>query len=129
MKNGRYIDNQGNHYWFKNDLLHRDDDLPAVELLDGEKQWYKEGFLHRDVEPARITANEQYIWYQYGLPHREDGPAYVWKFIFGDVEEWYLNGIQHTKEEFDKYLKRKKMTEKLEIELKNLSICSKQNKI
>ena len=129
MKNGRYSDSQGNYYWFKNDLLHREEDLPAVELFDGKKLWYKEGVLHRNGEPAIITFNEEYMWYQHGLLHREDGPAYVWKFIFGDVQQWYLNGIEYSEEDFYEYLKKKKISEQLESELKDSSIYPKQTKI
>ena len=52
-KNGLIIEH-GNKHWYKEDLLHREEDLPAVECNDGTKKWYKEGELHRDGDLPAI---------------------------------------------------------------------------
>ena len=61
MKNGLIIDDHGNHFWYKNDLLHREDG-PAVEYYYGDKEWYKEDKLHRLDGPAVENVNSK-AWY------------------------------------------------------------------
>ncbi len=39
MKDGLYIDSNGNKHWFLNGERHRTDG-PAVEFKDGTKLWY-----------------------------------------------------------------------------------------
>jgi hypothetical protein len=85
MKNGKYEEFTG-FFWYLNDELHREDG-PALEWPNGSKGW----FLH-------------------GMLHREDGPA---------IEEpngsrgWYLYGQQLTEEEFDQWLEKKALNERL----------------
>lgn len=38
----------GDKYWYKEDKLHLEGDLPAIECLNGSKSWYKEGLRHRE---------------------------------------------------------------------------------
>ena len=48
----------GNHYWFLNDKLHREDG-PAVEFADGIKLWYLNGVNLTETEfNARTKAKE-----------------------------------------------------------------------
>jgi antitoxin component YwqK of YwqJK toxin-antitoxin module len=48
--------------WYKNDKLHRDNDMPAMIIHNGTQEWYQNGQLHRDNDlPAVI----------YSLPHKE----------------------------------------------------------
>ena len=84
----------GDHYWHKNGLLHRDNDLPAVIHRDGTKQWYQNGLLHRDNDlPAMIYSNGSKCWYQNDLLHREnDLPAGIYQN--GDLF-WFKNGLRH----------------------------------
>ncbi len=52
------IYNNETTYWWKDGLIHRDGDLPAVERADGHKEWWKNGQRHRDGHlPAIIYAN------------------------------------------------------------------------
>jgi len=55
--NGIYINTAGDEYHYKNNELHRDDDLPAVILKDGTKKWYINGKLTRNNKQAPI------LWY------------------------------------------------------------------
>jgi hypothetical protein len=50
-----------NYYWYENDILHRRDDLPAIELSNGTKEWYIEGIRTRDTGPAviRFISNDK----------------------------------------------------------------------
>jgi len=62
MKNGLVIDNDGNKYWYKDNLYHREDG-PAIEYIDISKKWFLEGKLHRVDGPAIEYANRNKIWY------------------------------------------------------------------
>ena len=76
--------------WFKNGLLHRDNDLPAIIDHIGNKEWYYNGVLHRDNDlPAVITYNGYKAWYVNGKNHRIRKPAVIKEN--GDLE-WYNNG-------------------------------------
>lgn len=83
--------------YYKNDKIHRDNDLPAVEYASGEKHWYKNGQKHRDndlpaVEYAERTKCWKW-WYKDGQRHRDnDLPAA--EFPDG-TKEWYRNGQLH----------------------------------
>lgn len=62
-----YKFSDGTKAWYKNNKLHRDDDLPAVIWADGTKLWYQNGVLHRDNNlPAVIFADGKEEWYQFG---------------------------------------------------------------
>ena len=77
--------------WYKDGVLHRDDDLPAKTTRFGTQMWYKEGALHRDGDkPAVIRADGSKEWWINGWPHRDgDKPA----IIRGNgTKEWYENG-------------------------------------
>lgn len=95
MKNGRYENEEigGSHdhvIWYLNDQPHREDG-PAVELSDGSMQW----------------------WFN-GKCHREDGPA----LEFTDGEKfWFIHGVEYTEEEFNQWLMKKNLNEKLNANL------------
>jgi hypothetical protein len=72
-----------------------DDDLPAVHcLLTGLRMWYRDGILHRDGDaPAVIHGNGDVEYVQRSRLHREhDRPAVV--YANGD-RMWFLNGVLH----------------------------------
>jgi hypothetical protein len=70
------VDSQGTIRWYNEaGLLHREDDLPAVEYATGTKQWYKNG-----------------------KRHREDGPACEYP---DGTKCWFINGEQCTETEFN----------------------------
>ena len=70
------IDENGNKCWYndKGDL-HRENDLPALELVSGDKHWFLNGEMHRETGPACEYADGNKIWYLNGERHRVDGPA------------------------------------------------------
>ena len=107
----------GNEYYI-NGLRHREDG-PAVDLVDykcyyinGKKHredgpaeitktdsfWYKNDLRHREDGPACVGINGYESWFKNGLRHREDGPA----LIDGDREEYWIDDVKITKEEFEK---------------------------
>jgi hypothetical protein len=68
------IDSNGAEAWYKDNKLHRENDLPAVIHSSGTKVWYKEGQRHRE----------------------NNLPAVVY---FDGYEEYWLNDKQISKEE------------------------------
>jgi len=65
-------------------------------------QYYRGYLIHRIDGPAvmynlTIENTTVYEWYKNGKKHREDGPAEEWDDGF---KEWWLNGIEYSKEEY-----------------------------
>lgn len=86
VKNGRYVSEDGAIEWYRDGKLHREDG-PAIEWFTGGK-----------------------VWYQNGLRHREDGPA----IEYHDGEkQWYLNGNEISEDEFNQWLAKKHLNERL----------------
>ena len=88
MKNGMYYEDDCN-VWYKDNVIHRDDDLPAIKSPDGVQMWYKNGLLHRDNDLPAITCWQYMQWYRNGLVHREKGPAMIKR---EGPEYWFING-------------------------------------
>ncbi len=86
-------------YWYKEGNLHRDEDLPAMELSNGDKHWYKEGKTHREGDkPAIEFANGIKKWYKEDKLHREGGPAVI---RFNEEEEYWIEGKKLSKKEWE----------------------------
>lgn len=105
------------YYWFKNGLLNRDNNKPAIREMYGlekpneawnpkEQVWFKNGFIYREGNlPAKCgyypIGTEKYkITYENGLLHSfNDKPAYIEldEYIIDKLsrEEWYENGLLH----------------------------------
>jgi hypothetical protein len=119
-KNGPAVElNNGDKQWWSNGELHREDG-PAVEFSDGDKEWWINGKLHRENGPAVELNNGDKQWWSNGELHREDGPAVKQKYF----ENWYLNDVEYTKEEFINSREHKAYTRG--VKLKRLLI-EKQN--
>ena len=63
-----YIDQDGNKFWYKDDLLHRLDG-PACEYANGDMTWFKDDMLHREDGPAcdwshskRYALNDKFVY-------------------------------------------------------------------
>lgn len=97
MKNGRYESN-GTVEYYKDDKLHRDNDLPAVIDSDGYKIWFNNGIRHRLNAPAVEGPEGDKAYYVNGKLHNENGPALINKF---GKEEWHIEGIKYTEQEFN----------------------------
>ena len=60
----------GTRFWYKDGVLHRDNDLPAIECANGTREWYKEGEQHRAGDlPAIEYANGARYWYKNGVAY------------------------------------------------------------
>ena len=81
----------GDKEWWVNGKCHRENDKPAIEWVYGGKEWYVNGKLHRENDkPAFEGANGNKSWYVNGKLHREnDKPAL--EYANGD-KSWYVNG-------------------------------------
>ena len=88
------INRYGDQKWYKNGLLHRDNDLPTVIESNGDQFWYQHNLLHRDNDlPAIILNDGTQYWYQHNLLHRDnDLPAVIW---WDGDQFWYKNGIKY----------------------------------
>jgi len=116
----RCVESLCGKHWMKGNVLHRDNDLPAIEVNTGAKYWYVDGKRHRAGEPARIDTDGSMWWYEDDLSHRVGGPAIIrsgvsssWIVrgklhrvegpaivdVSGD-EHWYLNGERHRSDGF-----------------------------
>lgn len=88
-------------FWYRNERLHRDGDLPAIEVKNGNR-WVERSpqLIHEFAPkiPKIIYAEEVLEWYKYGKLHRDgDAPA---KIIFSESNQmemasWYKNGEIH----------------------------------
>ena len=109
VKNGRYENLYGTVRWYKDGKFHREDG-PALEQADGTKSWFLNGEHHREDGPAIEYSNGNKQWYLNGGRHREDGPAVE---NSDSSKEWWLNDIEYTEEEFNQWLEKKLLNEKL----------------
>lgn len=88
INNGKKIAFDGSTRWYKDGFLHREEDLPAVEKPNGNKEWWIDGYMHRI-----------------------NGPAIIWSY--GD-KEWWLNDNKLSEKEFNRWLEKKKLFDKLD---------------
>ena len=83
--------------YYKNNKLHRDGDLPAIEYANGSKCWYKNGKRHRDNDkPAEINYDVDgkkisEMYYCDNKFHRANKPAII---------EYFFNGYKKCQEIF-----------------------------
>ena len=124
--------------WYLYGCTHRENDLPAIEYFNGDKEWYYHGKLHRGGDlPAVITKN-YYSWYKNGKLHRIGKPAVIWTDQTLPDEYWE-NGIRILEPECKIYnnewyvnyveleLKNIPTVEEKIVKLKHLKIKSKYN--
>lgn len=124
MKNGIYEEGStdcSRVCWYVNNQLHREDG-PAIEWSDGDKEWCLNGLRHREDGPAFEGKNGDKVWWINDELHREDGPACEWA---DGTKAWYLNGVEYTEKEFNQWLEKKKLNERLNQELKEKPVVRK----
>jgi antitoxin component YwqK of YwqJK toxin-antitoxin module len=95
LAHGVYVNSENDMLWYKDGLLHRDDDKPAIIYVGGDKLWFQNGKLHRDGDkPAGIHEDSTIKeWYQNGECHRDgDKPAVIHS---DGYKEWYKNGERY----------------------------------
>jgi hypothetical protein len=95
MKMTMETDNYDTIRWYNvNGKLHRNNDLPAIEYANGDKEWYINGKLSRNNDlPAIEYANGTKFWFVNGKQHRDhDLPAV--EYTNGD-KMWFADGKYH----------------------------------
>lgn len=87
-----YISHYHRHEWYKNNKLHRDNDLPAVIEKGYSSQWYQNGKWHRANDKSAVVFNTgAQHWFKNGLKHRDNGmPA----CITTEYEDLWVNGVK-----------------------------------
>lgn len=97
--------------------LHKGENIRSDDVI-----WIKNGLLHREDGPAVEWPNRRKEWFLNGKRHREDGPAYIES---DGSKEWYINDVQYTEEEFNQWLAKKHLNEKLHSTLEERPIVRK----
>ena len=86
-------DRRGTMCWYDEaGRYHRENDLPAKEYSNGDREWYRHGELHRDNDlPAVVLVMEEFkSWWNDGVLTRfGDKPAVE---ISDGTKEWWLEG-------------------------------------
>ena len=94
----------GTKRWYINDKLHRENDKPAVENVGG-KYWYINDLVHRENDkPAIERADGSKDWYLNDKLHREKGPTRIYT---NGIKEWWWHGEKikvNSQEEFEEKL-------------------------
>jgi antitoxin component YwqK of YwqJK toxin-antitoxin module len=107
----------GDLYWHKDGLLHRDNDLPSIIMNNCDKYWHINGIPSRlDISLPYIEMSNGYKEYRLenggkkiiskieeewldkdNKRHREDGPAKINYYENGNIkrEGYYLNGKRY----------------------------------
>lgn len=107
VKNGRYVEEDGIFYYL-NGEPHREDG-PAKNYSNGDESWFLYGKEHREDGLAIIW--EHYTaWWIDGKLHRLDCPAIEHS---NGRKEWWISGVNFSEEEFNHWLSKKHLNEKL----------------
>jgi hypothetical protein len=102
-----YRDSLDNYYYSINNLLQSVDDKPAIIIRDYEEQWFKDGLLHRDNDKPAISSEVDRQWLQNGKYHRDlRKPAFI--SVEEGMEFWF-EGEYYSKEEVESYFIKKKI--------------------
>ena len=83
--------------WYKDGVLHRNGDRPALIRPDGTLIWYQKGMIHRDGGlPAIVEPDGGRKWLVNDRFHRDgDLPAID---CANGCRSWYKNGEKHRDE-------------------------------
>ena len=111
-------ESNGGFSWYKNGLVHRDDDLPSF-VSSNSKAWSKNGLDHRDGDlPAKVVNDGQrQSWFKEGKLHRVGNPAIIeepFSYNMGK-EEWWNEGKKHREDgPAVTYIKKDKSIDRVE---------------
>lgn len=72
--------------------LHSFKDKPAITYPDGRLYWYKDGVIHRGYDKPAIISENAEMWLSNGKFHRINGPAVKWT---NGRQEYYVRGQLH----------------------------------
>ena len=63
MRNGLITYSDGYQRWYKDDKLHREDDLPAIIYTSGTQIWLIDNKVHRENGPATMYIGGEIRWW------------------------------------------------------------------
>jgi hypothetical protein len=85
------LDVDGATVWYKNDVIHREGDEPAI-ITRTSKMWIKNGKRHREGDKPAIIDDNLKAWCVNNKYHREgDKPAIETR----QVNIWFKHGRKH----------------------------------
>lgn len=87
--------------------------IDSVKAIHYTTEKNGKGLPHNENGPAWQHENDK-EYFVNGKRHRVDGPAVEHE---DGHKEWFINGIEYTKEEFQQWLIKKEMNEKLKTTL------------
>lgn len=90
------INDNNSMKWYRNGMIHRDEDKPAViSIFNGIRKWFKYDKLHRDKDmPAVVYLSGYRAWYKNGQRHRDNHkPAIIWA---DNTAEYWVNNEKIT---------------------------------
>ena len=95
----------GAYVWYKNNLIHRANDKPAIVEFNRIRWWYQDGKCHRDNDQPAMVSERCLIWFRHGKCHRiHDNPAVVW--FYGYMRWFYCdNFLRDCNHPFIRWLK------------------------
>lgn len=83
----------GAQIWYKNGVVHRDADLPAIVQANGTLTYVQDGEVHRAGDlPAIVKPNGTKMWFSHGKRHRAGGAPAV---VSASRIEYYVNDTRH----------------------------------
>ena len=78
MTNHTETDTYGTKRYYRDDKLHRDGGLPAIETADGVKVWYVNDLIHLDGGlPATEWSDGSKAWYVHGNNVSEEQAVFI----------------------------------------------------
>lgn len=84
------------YYTYSPDVIHRDNDLPALIRTDGSQYWLQHGRYHREGDlPAVIWANGDQEWRINGRLHREGNKPTTINSD-GSIQEYWVHDQLHS---------------------------------
>lgn len=91
-------------------------------IIDGFSGVAEFKIISTDLMTGSETTSTYLKYFVNGILHRENGPAVL---LEGKPHEWWINGRQLSEEEYEHFLVKKALKEKLESTLARKPITSK----
>lgn len=90
---------------------HSYDGKPAVIYSHYHKEWYKHGVLHRDNDLPAVDSSTHKEYFYNGIRHRSRGPSIVW---CDGYKEWWYDGRRY---HFNEWIEKLKVPEEEKTEI------------
>lgn len=91
-------------------------------IIDGFSGAAEFKIVTTDIATGSETTSTYLKYFMHGILHRENGPAVL---LEGKPHEWWINGRQLSEEEYERFLEKKALKEKLELNLNKKGILKR----